>query len=416
MVTDPPKISVVIPLYNQSEFVRFAIQSVLQQTIESYEIIVVDDGSTDDSRMVVSEFGDRVHYIYQENQGLAGARNTGIRAVKGDLIGLLDADDIWMPDYLEKMTALVARHPDAAVFFCCARSVDEQGRDLPQIFGKPAMRLDSLYHTLLRANFIIPSTILMRRSAIERVGLFDSSLRSCEDWDLWLRLLPQEQFIGTSEILVRYRLHGRSLSTDPNGMQRAARKVIEKHFGPDDDENWETWSWEKRRAYGGLYRYFVLISVQREDDWYSAGCHLSRAIQIDPTLAEDIDLFYDLAHGAQPLGHRGTAYQLDLSENARRLLIMVKSISWEIANGRTDHVFSRAMGTAWYALALLADHSGARSSGRRFLFNALKSQPRLWRDPRFVKHLLKAMLPSMISEKMKHLIASGVPPAGHLFV
>lgn len=410
MSTNFPQISIVIPVFNQAEFVSHAISSVLLQTIDHYEIIVVDDGSTDDSRAVVSEYGEQVTYIYQENQGLAGARNTGIRAANGDLIGLLDADDVWMPGYLEKMTALVARHPNAAVYFCCAQGIDEQGHELPQIFGKPATHLDSLSHTLLRANFIIPSTVLMRRWAIEQAGLFDQSLRSCEDWDLWLRLLPEVQFIGTSEILVKYRLHGKGLSADPGGMQHAARAMVEKHFGPDD-ENWEAWSWEKRRAYGGLYRFFVLTTVQRRNDWYSAGCHLSRAIQIDPTLAEDVDLFYDLAHGTQPAGHRGTAYQLNLSENSKNIFSIIKSASRELIGKDSARSFTRAMATACYALGLVADHSGDRPASQRYLINALKYQPSLWCDRRLIRHLLKAMLPSGVSNMIRRHAGTDQVPA-----
>jgi glycosyltransferase involved in cell wall biosynthesis len=405
MCAKTPRISVVIPVYNQAEFVGHAIQSLLHQTINCHEIIVVDDGSTDDSRAVVSEFGDKVNYIYQENQGLAGARNTGIRAAKGDLIGLLDADDIWVPDYIEKMMALVERHPEAAVYYGCAQSIDEQGHELPQIFGKPAMHSDSLYHTLLRANFIIPSTVLMRRAIIERAGLFDQTLRSCEDWDLWLRLLPGELFVGTSVILVKYRLHRRSLSADPAGMQRAAQAVVEKHFGPDDGR-WEAWSGEKRRAYGGVYRYYALLSVQRQNDWYSAGCHLSRAIQIDPTLAEDIDLFYDLAHGTQPLGHRGTAFQLNLSDNAHRILSMIKSASRELLSREFSHIFSRANGTACYALGLVADNIGDRQASRHYLISALKYRPDLWRDRRMIRHLVKAFFPPIVTEKVRRYTAA----------
>ena len=101
------KVSVVIPNFNHTRYVSEAIQSVLAQAYRSFEIIVVDDGSTDNCREVVSQFGNQVHYIWQENQGLAGARNTAIRAAEGELIALLDADDKWHPSFLEKMVSLM---------------------------------------------------------------------------------------------------------------------------------------------------------------------------------------------------------------------------------------------------------------------------------------------------------------------
>jgi glycosyltransferase involved in cell wall biosynthesis len=116
-----PRVSVVIPNYNHTRFITGAIQSVLNQTYRSFEVIVVDDGSTDNSREVVASFGSQVRYIWQENQGLAGARNTGIRAARGQLIGLLDADDQWLPDFLEKMVALadeLRRWMKPVAFYC----------------------------------------------------------------------------------------------------------------------------------------------------------------------------------------------------------------------------------------------------------------------------------------------------------
>jgi glycosyltransferase involved in cell wall biosynthesis len=261
-----PLVSVIIPLYNQERYIYGAIQSALNQTYRKCEVIVVDDGSTDNGREEVASFGEQVRYIYQENQGLAGARNTGIRAAKGEFIALLDADDLWLPDFLETMVSLANQNPGAAVYYCCAQGMDELGNDLPQVFGGPPLPPSLIYDSLLRADFLIPSTIIFRRQVVMAAGLFDPSLRSCEDWDLWLRLLPIHVFIGTSACLVRYRLHGSSLTTNLPGMQNAVRAVMEKHFGPDDGQP-QLWSREKRRAFGGVYLYHTLTSVQQLNDW-----------------------------------------------------------------------------------------------------------------------------------------------------
>ena len=103
MENSTPRVSVVIPAYNQAKYLGDAIQSVLSQTYRDFEIIVVDDGSTDDTPLVVSQLGGNLHYIRQTNQGLAGARNTGIRNAKGSYIALLDSDDIWLPEFLQKI-------------------------------------------------------------------------------------------------------------------------------------------------------------------------------------------------------------------------------------------------------------------------------------------------------------------------
>ncbi len=286
-----PLISVIIPNYNHTHFISNAIQSVLAQTYSNFEIIVVDDGSTDDSQAVIAGFGDKVHYIWQENQGLGAARNTGIRAAAGEFVALLDADDQWNPDYLENMILLTDKFSNAGVYYCCAQGIDDEGYLLPQKFGLNPNSTENTIKTLLKANFIIPSTVLIRRSVVVECGYFDQhnrGLHGCEDWDLWLRIAPDYELIGTDDCFVRYRIHDSSLSANIPGMQRATRAVIEKHFGPDDDQL-ETWSVDKRRAYGGLYRYYLLTSVQRQGEWRQARDYLRKALQFDPTLAEDLE-------------------------------------------------------------------------------------------------------------------------------
>jgi glycosyltransferase involved in cell wall biosynthesis len=275
------RVSIIIPNYNQAHFIRSSIKSALNQSYSDNEIIIVDDGSTDNSREIINSFGDLVRYIWQENKGLAGARNTGILAAQGDLIGLLDADDELYPTYLEKMVDFANRFADASVYYCRAQAMDIDGNPLPQVFGGPPVPQEEAYQTLLRANFIIPSTILMRRSDIMKAGLFDQNLRSCEDWDLWLRLLPSHKIIGINDVLVMYRIHGSSLSNNPAGMQNATRMVIEKHFGSDDGHP-ETWAPDKRRAYGGMYRYHAITTIQRQEDWESGVQYLVKGFKADP--------------------------------------------------------------------------------------------------------------------------------------
>jgi glycosyltransferase involved in cell wall biosynthesis len=395
-----PRISVIIPNFNHTQFISGAIQSVLSQGYCSREIIVVDDGSTDNSREVVAGFGRQVRYIWQENQGLAGARNTGIRAASGEFIGLLDADDQWLPGYLEKMLLLADQHPESALYYCSAQGMDQGGRGLPQVFGGPARPPQAMYQILLRANFLIPSTILIRRSVAIANGLFDQTLRSCEDWDFWLRILPEHEFIGSSECLVRYRLHGDSLSANPTGMQQATRQVIEKHFGPDDGR-WPNWSWEKRRAYGGVYRYHLLTSVQREDDWGKGALFLRRALQVDPTLAEDLDLFYDLALGNQPPGFRGTSYQLNLKNNAAQISSLLFRVFDSTSTPDIEVMRRRAYGTAFFALGLVAYNTGRHSLSRHFFVRALRFRSDLLRDRRLAENLIKSLLPPSLLDKTK---------------
>lgn len=397
------RVTVIIPNYNQSHYVGDAIRSVLNQTYRDFEIIVVDDGSTDNSREVVAQFGDRVRYIWQENKGLAGARNTGIHAAQGKLIGLLDADDEWLPRYLENMLLLVDRFPNAAVYYCSAQGIDAEGNDLPQVFGRPSRQLKSLYQMVLRANFLIPSTILMCRPIILNAGLFDQSLRSCEDWDLWLRILPNHEIVGTNECLVRYRIHGSSLSTDPVGMQNATRLVIRKHFGVDDGK-FETWSQDKRRAYGGVYRYHVLTSIQRQSDWQAGAAYMRKALLTDPTLAVDLDLFYEFVFGTQTPGYRDTAYCLDLDRNAELIMNMLANVFDAVEYPALESLRRKAFGTANYAIGIVAYNTHRRDLCSRYLSQALAFSPKLFLDRRIVITLIKSCLhPSMV-KLLKRLV------------
>jgi hypothetical protein len=268
------------------------------------------------------------------------------------------------------------------------------------MFGGPAVPPGLVYQLLLRANFLIPSTVVLRRSVILAAGLFDQTLRSCEDWDLWLRLAPDHLFVGMSECLVRYRLHGSSLSKNLTGMHQSAQATIEKNFGTDDGQV-SGWSPEKRRAYGGLYRYFALTSVQYQNNWQAAALYLRQALQVDPTLAVNVDLFYDLALGSQPPGHRGTPCQLDLENNAGHIGDMLEAVFDAGSASGLGSQRRQAYGTAHLALGLAAYNTGKRALCRSFLSRALYYRPELWSDSRVAGNLVKSFVSQPVLEKAK---------------
>jgi glycosyltransferase involved in cell wall biosynthesis len=387
-----PKVSIIIPAYNQAQYLAEAIRSALAQTYRNYEIIVVDDGSTDDTPQVAKQFNGQVHYLRQENQGLAGARNTGIRQARGEYIALLDSDDAWQPNYLQVMTDLAAQHPEASVFYCPVVYMDAKGHELPQPGNRQVLSPEEIYSTLLRANFLVPSTILMRRSVVMEAGLFDPAFRRLQDWDLWLRLLRDRHiFVGIGEPLVRYRLHTENLSSDPGGGQRAALAMMEKLFGPDDGQ-WWNWNGEKRRAYGGAYRYQALSSIQHQNNWRSGAQHLRKALQADPSLSTDINLYYELALGAQPLGFRGTAQRLDLEQNAENLKKALLEVFLPPLTPEMRRVRRRTIGTAYHALGLAAYYLGSGNLSRRNLLLALRFRPELVWNNQVLSVLAKSFI------------------------
>jgi glycosyltransferase involved in cell wall biosynthesis len=371
-----PTISVVIPAYNQGRFLRAAVQSVLDQTVSPLEVIVVDDGSSDRTPDVVRTYGSAVRYLRQANAGLAAARNAGIGAARGAFIGLLDADDEWRRTFVESWHDVFAGTPGADVYYFAATPVDETGHPLPGVLGGPPLPPARLRRQLLRANFLIPSTVVMRREAVVEAGLFDPAFRhGCEDWELWLRLSMRGTFTGSERTEVRYRIHAASMSRRTAEMRIAAQQVIRKHFGPPDGSCAE-WSEDKRRAYGGLYRYWLLSSVQRDDDWADAPECLRRALRCDESLAGDLDLFYALA-----LGHRRTGGEDvvgdPIDRNAGRVRALLESV---LRDPELRPLARRAWGTAYHALGLVAYNTGCYRQSRRLLTSALRHQPHLWRN------------------------------------
>jgi glycosyltransferase involved in cell wall biosynthesis len=227
-----PNVSVIIPAYNQAIYLGEAIQSVLDQDYHCYEIILVDDGSTDDTREVVAQFEFKVRYIYQQNRGLSAARNTAIKNARGEFIALLDSDDVWLPKFLEKTVTLLCNNPHAALVYSGYRYIDSQGVEI----GVPNQRVvppDLAYQTLVMDGcWIIPSAVVFRRNLAFEAGLFDEELKAVEDLDLWIKLSRKGSVIGLPDVLVKYRRHASNMTKDPGHMMCAHLKLIEKNFGP----------------------------------------------------------------------------------------------------------------------------------------------------------------------------------------
>lgn len=214
---DKMRISVVIPTYNHARWLPESIESALNQTLKPYEIIVVDDGSKDDTREVVGRFP--VKYVYQQNAGLSAARNKGIEVASGDWVALLDADDVWLPTKLERQAQAITGEE---VCYCATLRFFEDGHtDEPEcFFGEEAMRI------LRHHNFIDPSSVLAKRDAFLRVGGFNKSMPAGEDWEMWLKLAQTSRFVGVPERMLRYRVLGNSMSKNPEIHLKAMEAIV----------------------------------------------------------------------------------------------------------------------------------------------------------------------------------------------
>ena len=277
-----PLVSVIVPSYNSAGFVVAAVRSALNQTYTNIEVIVVDDGSTDDTRAILAEFGDSIRYIHQANQGLPGARNTAIRAAKGSVFAFLDADDEWLPNKLAVQVPLLMQDERVALVHSDVTFLDVESGNRYQQYQPRERFQGNCYQALLFGNNVTPSTVIARASAVREAGDFDSSLvTGCEDHDLWLRLARHHSFAYTAEPLTVYRLHASNMTRNHLRMGQASLKVTRKALGADP---------KLRAAIGarrvdhhvadleGSVGYLLLQSRQ----FRQAREHLWRGVRLDP--------------------------------------------------------------------------------------------------------------------------------------
>jgi glycosyltransferase involved in cell wall biosynthesis len=217
-------VSVVITCYNQGRFLNEAIESVLRQSWPSIEIIVIDDGSTDDTAEV-SHRHHRVHYFSQSNQGLSAARNRGIREGHGKFLAFLDADDRLRPEAIEAGVAVLAEHPDCAFAFGDFRYIQSDGTVALEPKRQPTNK--GYYPALLRGNFIgMHATVIYRREVFETIGVFDTSLNACEDYEFYLRVSRQLPICHHGTQVAEYRRHDSNMSCDSGLILRSVLSVL----------------------------------------------------------------------------------------------------------------------------------------------------------------------------------------------
>lgn len=222
-----PFVSVVIPTYNYGRYVTEAVESVLAQTHPAGEIVVVDDGSTDDTRERLQPYMDRIRYVHQNNQGLPAARNTGIRAARGDLIALLDSDDLWHPRKLALQVQFMERSPEVGLV--AADMVGDLKHGWPEVGDLSSLpaRPFTLRDLLIRSRFG-PSSVLVHRQCFEAAGYFDPGLRSAEDRDMWIRIASHFPIGKIEAPLWWYRLHGGNMSAAAVRMEEYEMKVLRR--------------------------------------------------------------------------------------------------------------------------------------------------------------------------------------------
>lgn len=212
-----PKVSVVIPCYNYADYLRLCLQSVFNQTFQDFEIIVVDDGSTDNIELVVRQFKDpRIKYVRNRvNLGQTKSINIGLKLSSGEFITIIGADDLMLENNLDAKVKLLERNDNAGLCFSNAFVIDKDG-NIKQLFYKGGQFPECPYNyfnlLLLKGNFIVASSVLVRRKCYDTLGFYKEDLNYGEDWNMWLRISLHYDFVYINEPLIKYRVHDRNLS------------------------------------------------------------------------------------------------------------------------------------------------------------------------------------------------------------
>jgi cellulose synthase/poly-beta-1,6-N-acetylglucosamine synthase-like glycosyltransferase len=285
-----PRVSVIVPAYNGARTILETLRSVQAQTFSDYELIVVDDGSTDDTLELLAGLGEpRLRVFSYDNGGLAIARNRGIERATAPLVAFVDADDLWTPDKLEAQLAALEARPGAGAAYSWTRYIDETGRELrPQT---PVYFQGDVYRALLVRNFLCSgSNILIRREVVEQVGGFDPTALQMEDWEFFVRVAARWHFALVPRYQILYRYWSQSLSwsmaSNQDLWEQSGRRTIERVFAAAP----APWQPLKRRRLARFHfrlGHRCLVMARDAAGVRRAGQSLWRAVSQDPRLLLD---------------------------------------------------------------------------------------------------------------------------------
>ena len=224
-----PLVSVIIPLYNSAKYIKETIESALNQKYSEIEVIIIDDGSTDRSAEIVKGLNDRrIIYIYQQNKGVSLARNKGILASRGKYIALLDHDDLWLPEKLEKQIPILDGNPEIGLVYSDSYKINPEGGILGKLFEEVKPCRGNVFPELFLGNFIPCLTAVVRKTVLDKVGVFNHHFSIAEEYDLFLRIARFFKVEYVDLPLAKYRVHSGNLSRNSSLLFREQFEILEK--------------------------------------------------------------------------------------------------------------------------------------------------------------------------------------------
>ena len=230
-----PTVDIILPAYNAAHFLPMALDSVMGQSFADWRILLVDDGSTDETSAIAARYAERLGpkllYLHQDNRGLPAARNTAIRHAEAEFLALLDADDVWLPHRLEASLKLFAGRPEIGLSYGLIEGIDSSGKVVGRFTDRKRHPEGWIAPLIYMRTMDLPCpTVTLRRACVEQSGLFDETLRATEDRDLWVRIAQHFQVACVPEVIAQYRTSPQAMTTDPERMLRAQLQFVEKHF------------------------------------------------------------------------------------------------------------------------------------------------------------------------------------------
>jgi glycosyltransferase involved in cell wall biosynthesis len=245
-----PLVSVIIPNYNYAQYLPQALDSVVAQTYPNVEIIVVDDGSTDESHAILRKYRDRIRLFQQHREGVSVARNRGAQESKGELIAFLDADDLWLPTKLERQVAKFIEDPDIGLVHCGWEAIDKSGVvSDPHLDGMDGWVAKELLLLRRPAVHVVGSGAVVTRDVFEKIGGFDTRLSTSADWDFSYRVAISRRVAFVPEVLVQYRQHGTNMHANIRLMEHDTLLAFSKAFTSGNREIQQL----RRQSYGNLH-------------------------------------------------------------------------------------------------------------------------------------------------------------------
>lgn len=402
-----PLISVVIPTRNRAQYLARAIESVRAQTYPAWELIIVDDGSTDDTPQVVQAFHDaRIRYFRQAAGERARARNLGWHHARGEFVAFLDDDDLWLARKLEETLTGFTR-AEVGVVYTAWQFIDANDRILPQ---PPAFtpKRGKVLPDLLRSNlFVSVHPALLRRECLVAVDGFDVTTVPAEDWDLWIRIAQQGyEFECIGEPLALYRVHGANTLKDWARLEQGTQTVLEKAFAHCAQPDLRALRAEcfARNDFRNAVRRFTDGDVE-------GGSHLfAQAVRAFPRLLDERGTFYEVIGATQPEGYKGTWHFLDLDKGERYITAALEAAFRASSEPRSPDLkqrHARAWGEAYFVSGLLAYAIGDGQRARTMLRRAYAVYPPLAARPTFWLTFAKSFLPARLVQMYRRYVSNG---------